>query len=482
MAKAFAAEAAARWLRLEHTGTPRRFVLGAMLGAFAFALAGTSTASGPAFTRDSVAIDVEMPVAAAAARAPTKNAPFRYEFALPDAYGWRDEPSATVAGGHALVGRNGVLVDFDLATRREAVLAHVLPNLGAFVSGNAIVYGYRPAGALGTVVALDRRTHAMLWRRNASLLGAGAGHALLRVPSKDPKAVGDPAAGKLLDVDAMTGERRWDIPWAGCAPQRPITFLPRWAVVTWAGTCAVSANEPFLWFIRLRDGAIHDTRDATAVLARRGDDLYVTGDDQHWGTYGPGNLTVYDVNTGRVVRERAIAPDEPSSGDVAFGLSAGQYAIGDALWVRLTGPGDPYAAAVYRYDLHDMHAKPGRLALARGVVWLGAADGDEAYVVNGSVLVAVIVRRDGSARAEAFAGSLDDPAEALVDGRFVYVRERGGRIAVFDRVARREVRVVAAGCEHLLAIEHAGAYRYASCSEPLDEPNAPIVRGAFVAL
>jgi hypothetical protein len=431
----------------------------------------------PSFVHDSAPIAITMVRAPRDAPVATIRAPFRYVFAQLS-YGWDQDPAAAIEAGHAYVGRNNALVDFDLATHREMRLANTLPSGGAYLAGHILVYGFGQPGTGGTVVALDR-TGAILWRRHGELIGAGSGQALLRIPSSDPRMAEFDSGQRLIDLDAASGARRWVNPSAGCAPRPPIRFLARWVVLDWAGACAVSANEPFLMFLRLRDGAMRDTRDATAVLAREGNELYLTGDDIHYGEYGPGNISIYDAGTAALLRKRTIAPDAPVSGDVAFDSVARAYALGDALWVQLANADHPYAAAVYRYDVHDMRARPSRLDPRFGT-WLGAAFSNETYVQRGHALVALVMTSADNARAEPFSGKLAPAAEAIADERAVYVREYGGRIAVFDRITRRELRVVNAGCGLLQAIERAGPLRYALCLEPGNPAVLP--RQAFVAL
>ena len=391
---------------------------------------------------------------------------YRYVIETPPIYDTIAFDVPPVNDGRAYVGRDDGIYAFNLSTHHERKLADDLPKTPIYISGDALIFGTGDFPA--TLVSAIRRSNgSRLWTRKGRLIGAGSGIALIVV--KVPMTEQNPFGGVLVAVDADRGAARWSNQYAGCRPQPPVTFLPGWALVPWAGPCEVSASVAFLMWFRLRDGAMHDTNDATAVLSRRDGLVFLTGDDRHYGEYGPGNLSVYNVATAKLLRKLRIAPDRPLSAPVAFAGNVDGYALGkNALWVQINNQYRTFGSAVYRYALSDFSAAPGRIDPAFGR-WLGAAQGDETYFARGDSVVAIVAKSNGDAVAETYAGRLPGATEAAADERLLYVRGQKGRIAVFNRSTRHEVRLVAAGCDKLLAVRTAGRSRFAVCGKQVSQ-------------
>lgn len=408
---------------------------------------------------------------------------FRYNYSVS---GETDRLPA-ISGGVAYVASGTGIHSFDLSTRTDRRLAAYAPITPVFLTAHTLLFGTgdRTEGDPRKlrVLAIDSRTGSMRWKTRGQMLGAGSGTALINVASDDPN---DVFSKHLVGIDVAKGKRRWVNRNGGCRPRPPLVFLDTRVLLPWEGSCEVSAVQPFLVWMQLDDGAMNDTGDATSVLTQRANELYLTGEDQHWGSYGPANLAVYNAATAKINRSRTIAPDRPLVDMVAFNTVATGYALGDALWVQLAydAPNtfDLYAAAVYRYDIHDMHARPGRVAPNFGS-WLGAAYENETFFSRGNTVAALIATSNHSARAADFTGAISKPVQALAFDGNLYVREAGGNVAIYDIGSRQEVEYVAAGCAKLKEVVVTDHRRYLVCSN-IDPTNQKGINesDAFVEL
>jgi outer membrane protein assembly factor BamB len=436
------------------------------------------TPSPRSFVRDSLTLDIALRQPPTDDRSVAEAKPiYRYRFDVPLGYG--HPPLPAISGELAYVTRLDGVYAFNLASHQENRLATAGPGAPLYISGNSLVIGSPPSELTNHVTAIDRFRGTRLWQREARLLGADMGHVLAVAPVKNND---DDSNGVFVDIDSARGTLKWSHPStvAGCAAQGPVTFVPGWAILTWAGVCGVSANEGFLVWVRLRDGSSQYTDDSTAFLARRGPLVYLTGDDRHYGEYGPGNFSIFHAATGQKVLTQSIAPDRPASDEEAFSANIQAYALANALWVGIgNGYRNVFSSAVYRYDLQNTQAPPARVDPAFGH-WLAAARDDETYFEHENALVALRATSAKCATGITYAGRLSDAGEAVADDRYVYVREKGGRIATFDRTTYRQVGIVAAGCSRLEAVETFGEFRYAICADGLTAPGETFSRDALI--
>lgn len=436
------------------------------------------TPSARSFVRDSRTLDIALHQPPPDGRPVVEAQPiYRYAFDVPLAYG--HPPLPAISGELAYVTRLDGVYAFNLASHRENRIATAGVGAPLYISEDSLVIGSPLNDITNHVTAIDRFRGTRLWQRTARLLGAGMGHVLAVAPVKNND---DNASGVFVDIDSASGALKWSHPSsvAGCAAQGPVTFISGWAILTWAGVCEVSVNEGFLVWVRLSDGSSQYTNDSTAFLDRRGPLVYLTGDDRHYGEYGPGNYSIFHAATGQKVLTRSINPDRPASDEEAFTANVQTYALANALWVGIgNGYRNVFSSAVYRYDIHDTQAPPARVDPAFGH-WLAAARGDETYFEHENALVAVLATSATRAVGVTYAGRLSDAGEAVADDRYVYVRERGGRIATFDRVTHRQVGLVAAACTKLEAVETLDQLRYAICADGSTAPGENVSREALI--
>jgi outer membrane protein assembly factor BamB len=329
----------------------------------------------------------------------------------------------------------------------------LLPASGdVYRDGRALIFE-SPDRGQARYVAIDAASGKLMWKRRGSLMAAGQGTVVAVV------AGADWTSRRLEFVRASDGRRRWEVADFGCMARPPVAFAGAHAIVGWAGSCPVSADEATLMAFRVRDGAENGLYDLTGVLMQTADAVFLGGDDRHWGSYGPGRFAIFDVRKGRVVFSRGVAPDPPSNAQAAFEITmdASSYAVGsDAVWVTVSG-------LVYRYSLFGAPSAPQRL-VSDGLQWLHVADGRATFFCDDDHLIAVVVSKDGHAMGYPFAGAISGAEELRVLDDRLFLRDAEGNIDVFRRSTRKLVRKVSADCEFLETVVSVAGSTVAICS------------------